>query len=604
MPGFSILYLSVYAAFNYYDLVPQVAAFALMSGVTMITLWQSLKYDSLAVALLGWAGGFLTPIMLSTDVPNVVGLFTYIALLDAVLLAIVLSKRKWIVLEVLALLGTSLLYLAWFVDSYQPQAFTSAIYFLTIFWILFLVAESVRTFRGGSTRLEVRHGNAVGGALLYLVGMYTLIDTDYHVWMGLITLLIGVPYYFLFIRVRITTGQPPTVVERNILLAIFFLVTATTIQFEMFITVCIWSVEAAVVLWAGARLWKLRSVWISGLIILAVGTFKLIFSQGVMEFDPLEEFVLLLNLRSLAFASLVCALYVSAEILRSNGNTTSIRWAGISTYAAAIIGLIFVTVETNDLFGRQMIYVEGDDRQVLAYKRSLSLGMVWMGYSIILCWGGIRRRLEPLTHVSVGAAALAICTGIVIGISFDPIVRFSPMLNYRVFALVFLLGGVLVLIHFWKSATTHTIWKGVVVSGLSLSVVGLLLVILTGETWDFFEQRIHNVELQEWSNAKGLQIQQRENLQHLSLSGTWLFFSIVLMVVGLWKRHRNVRLVAIGLFGITILKIFIYDLSFLETLYRIFSFMGLGVILLGVSYLYQKYKGIILEAEEDVEKGV
>jgi uncharacterized membrane protein len=57
------------------------------------------------------------------------------------------------------------------------------------------------------------------------------------------------------------------------------------------------------------------------------------------------------------------------------------------------------------------------------------------------------------------------------------------------------------------------------------------------------------------------------------------------------------RFAAIGIFGITILKIFVYDLSFLETLYRIFSFIALGVILLAVSYAYQKYKNIIVAKE-------
>ncbi len=54
---------------------------------------------------------------------------------------------------------------------------------------------------------------------------------------------------------------------------------------------------------------------------------------------------------------------------------------------------------------------------------------------------------------------------------------------------------------------------------------------------------------------------------------------------------------AFVLFGITILKIFIYDLSFLETLYRIFSFIGLGVVLLVVSYLYQHYKDVIFQEQ-------
>jgi uncharacterized membrane protein len=74
------------------------------------------------------------------------------------------------------------------------------------------------------------------------------------------------------------------------------------------------------------------------------------------------------------------------------------------------------------------------------------------------------------------------------------------------------------------------------------------------------------------------------------------------MVLGIWKRARILRVVAMVLFGITILKIFIYDLSFLETLYRIFSFIGLGVILLAVSYLYQRYKSIILDEHKNSEE--
>jgi uncharacterized membrane protein len=85
------------------------------------------------------------------------------------------------------------------------------------------------------------------------------------------------------------------------------------------------------------------------------------------------------------------------------------------------------------------------------------------------------------------------------------------------------------------------------------------------------------------------------NLQQLVLSGVWLLYSVVLMIAGIWRRMQGLRIIAIILFGVTILKIFIYDLSFLQTLYRIYSFIGLGVILLTVSYLYQRYKAVIFE---------
>ncbi len=66
------------------------------------------------------------------------------------------------------------------------------------------------------------------------------------------------------------------------------------------------------------------------------------------------------------------------------------------------------------------------------------------------------------------------------------------------------------------------------------------------------------------------------------------------MVVGLWRRTRGLRILGIVILGAAVLKIFIYDLSFLQTLYRIFSFIGLGVILLVASYLYQRYGTLIV----------
>ena len=156
----------------------------------------------------------------------------------------------------------------------------------------------------------------------------------------------------------------------------------------------------------------------------------------------------------------------------------------------------------------------------------------------------------------------------------------------------------------WKKHGQEIEWGKTLVSAIGLAIVALALGLLTSEARDFFEQKIFVVQrmiADGWTRDLEGQLQNLRNMQQLSLSGVWLFSSIVLMVIGLWKRRRNFRLVAIGLFAVTILNIFIYDLSFLETLYRIFSFMGLGVILFGVSYLYQKYKGIILDTENQPE---
>jgi len=60
------------------------------------------------------------------------------------------------------------------------------------------------------------------------------------------------------------------------------------------------------------------------------------------------------------------------------------------------------------------------------------------------------------------------------------------------------------------------------------------------------------------------------------------------MVAGFWKRWSLLRWQAIVLIGITIVKVFTYDVSALDREYRIASFIALGVILLAISFLYQR----------------
>jgi uncharacterized membrane protein len=71
-------------------------------------------------------------------------------------------------------------------------------------------------------------------------------------------------------------------------------------------------------------------------------------------------------------------------------------------------------------------------------------------------------------------------------------------------------------------------------------------------------------------------------------SAVLMLYGVGLMIVGFWKRTAFLRWQAIILIGLTIAKVFLYDMSNLERIYRIASFIILGVILLAISYAYQK----------------
>ncbi|MCX6139467.1 MAG: DUF2339 domain-containing protein, partial [Candidatus Kapabacteria bacterium] len=72
----TILYLSAYATYGFYDILPQPIAFLLMVGVTCLAVWRAIAHNSLIVAIMAALGGFTTPGWLSTGEMNTVGLFT------------------------------------------------------------------------------------------------------------------------------------------------------------------------------------------------------------------------------------------------------------------------------------------------------------------------------------------------------------------------------------------------------------------------------------------------------------------------------------------------------------------------------------------------
>ncbi len=76
--------------------------------------------------------------------------------------------------------------------------------------------------------------------------------------------------------------------------------------------------------------------------------------------------------------------------------------------------------------------------------------------------------------------------------------------------------------------------------------------------------------------------------QHLSLSLLWTGYGSALIGFGIQRKSALLRWQALTLFGLVAVKVFLYDSSFLERFYRIVSFLILGLVLLAVSFLYQR----------------
>ncbi|HKR54416.1 MAG TPA: DUF2339 domain-containing protein [Chthoniobacterales bacterium] len=164
--GILILYAVTFAcrAFYHFPFFGLIPTFALMALITTAAFLLAVRMNALVVAILGIAGGFLTPVVLSTGQDNPLGLFGYIALLDIGLLAAA-RRKEWASLPILGAVGTVLMQVAWVGNFFlREQYFTGTKTLVPMgvflaFEILFLVA-AVTTNRAG--KLD----NAISGAAL------------------------------------------------------------------------------------------------------------------------------------------------------------------------------------------------------------------------------------------------------------------------------------------------------------------------------------------------------------------------------------------------------------------------------------------------------
>ncbi|MBI4658137.1 MAG: DUF2339 domain-containing protein [Verrucomicrobia bacterium] len=84
----------------------------------------------------------------------------------------------------------------------------------------------------------------------------------------------------------------------------------------------------------------------------------------------------------------------------------------------------------------------------------------------------------------------------------------------------------------------------------------------------------------------------------MTYSIAWALFALVLLVVGLIREIAAARYAALGLLGVTVLKLFFHDLAKLAQLYRIGALIGVAVIAIVASFLYQRFTASVAQADE------
>lgn len=577
--GVSILYLSAYASFNIYQLVPQGIALVFMGAVTAVTLERSLKFDSLAVSVLGLIGGFLAPPLLADGRSTGAGLFIYLAVLDLGLLMMARKKDEWWILEPLSLAGTYLIFFGSNASDFTPESFAQVTLFLTAIWGMFYANDIDRAIRKVATFERLRQVISTASAALYYTAIALAVQAAHPQLLSLVTLMIGLAYLLPILLLKHSLA-------RYTIKAIVLIVTATGIELSGLLLVVVWAVEALIALAVGMHL-RLHHSRLAGLGIFVLGTTKLLVTEGALEFSALapNRFTPLVNIRALTFIAVALSAAAAGFAYRQF-EAEEKPWAAPSLhYLWTVLGFILIAVETQDWFRR----IGGTE-----FSEIMIMVLLWATYSIGLAQIGTSERIPFILHSAIATFVIAVAVGISRGAQFEPIQDFRPLANVRFGVFLFLTTAAA--LHFFISRNNpDPEWT----KGTAFVMQGagglILLVLATAEARDFFQHRI-DAELK--ANSLRFVIDRLENMKQLSISAVWMVYSAVAMGIGIYRRSRTLRLSAIAIFGLAILKVFLYDLSFLDQLYRIFSFIGLGIILLGASYAYTRYRDIILGTTE------
>src|SRR6266581_4295850 len=183
--GILVLYAVTFACRSYYHFLffGLIPTFLLMTLITAVAFLLAVRLNAIVIAVLGNAGGFLTPVLLSTNQDNPLALFGYIALLDIGLLALA-QRQRWNALPILGAIGTALMQLTWVAAFFVPEKYfagNKVLIFMAVFvgfQALFLVATAwaKRTGKANTTLFACAIGLAAVAmfSAFYLLGFHAV----------------------------------------------------------------------------------------------------------------------------------------------------------------------------------------------------------------------------------------------------------------------------------------------------------------------------------------------------------------------------------------------------------------------------------------------
>jgi uncharacterized membrane protein len=251
--GIGLLYLTVFAAFRLYHLLPGGLVFALLGAMAIFSAMLAVLQDSRSLAAMGVTGGFLAPLLASTGGGSHVMLFSFYALLNLGILIIAWFKA-WRSLNLLGFAFTFIVGLVWGERYYRAEFFASTEPFLILFFLFYVAIAVLFALRQDATIKSPVDGTLVFGVPLVAFGLQTALvhDTQYATAFSALALS---SFYLLLAKALFARASENMrlLVESFLALGVVFGTLAIPLALDGRWTAAAWALEGAGIVWIGVR---------------------------------------------------------------------------------------------------------------------------------------------------------------------------------------------------------------------------------------------------------------------------------------------------------------------------------------------------------------
>ena len=445
--GIAVLYLAVYAAYGIYQLpyMDPTLTMLSLSVVTGVAIWQSLRYDSIAVVILAMVGGFLTPVVLHGETANItshISFYTYLVFLNFALLGVQMRKESWVVVAPLAQISTFALFSYWLAGN-SPVTTLLPLPFIAVLWLLYHGYHCLR--------IKADRKNYEGFAILVLVlnafavlySFYRLLEPNFHAWLAPMIFSVAFVYGITGYWVRQLRKDDAAEILRIDLLAIILLALASYYKFDGFTLAIVYAAEGLLLVWVGVQ-GNYRHVWIAAQGVYTLALLAILTSPDALSMLDKPYFPLI-NLRFLAYGSLIGALALSGVIFQKLEENLYTVMGATMKYAVSALGLILIAIEFNDT----LLRFSGG-----GYNAIYSSAFVLMNIAIVIIYilplvlFGLRYQLSGLSTFGLILLVLAVIAAAGYSFTNIDVLHFTPLLNMRAIPLMIIIGGLCLYAYF------------------------------------------------------------------------------------------------------------------------------------------------------------